>query len=201
MQVIWDICHYGWPDDLDIFSPAFVDRYARFSRAFVDFLASESDETPIVTPMNEISFFSWAGGSVAYFNPFATGRDHDLKKQLVRAAIAGMEEMWSAQPRTRFVHTDPLINVLTPPDRPQDEQEATEYTNSQFEAWDMLCGRTAPHLGGDMRYLDIMGVNYYPRNQWFLNSTMLSRDYPLYRPFRDLLAEVYERYKKAPIRG
>ena len=42
----------------------------------------------------------------------------------------------------------------------------------------MLCGWEAPHLGGDIRYLDIMGVNYYPRNQWFLNSTMLSRDDP-----------------------
>ena len=23
-QVIWDLAHYGWPDDLDIWSPAFV---------------------------------------------------------------------------------------------------------------------------------------------------------------------------------
>src|SRR5947199_4884071 len=28
VQVMWDLCHYGWPDDLDIFSPAFIDRYA-----------------------------------------------------------------------------------------------------------------------------------------------------------------------------
>src|SRR5579871_6651420 len=21
VQVMWDVCHYGWPDDLDIFSP------------------------------------------------------------------------------------------------------------------------------------------------------------------------------------
>src|SRR5690349_3898233 len=27
-QIIWDICHYGWPDDLDIFSAEFVSRYA-----------------------------------------------------------------------------------------------------------------------------------------------------------------------------
>ena len=30
VQVIWDLCHYGWPDDLDIFSPQFVERFARF---------------------------------------------------------------------------------------------------------------------------------------------------------------------------
>jgi hypothetical protein len=33
-QVIWDICHYGWPDDLDVFAPAFVDRFARYAAAF-----------------------------------------------------------------------------------------------------------------------------------------------------------------------
>ncbi len=29
-QVIWDMMHYGWPDDLDVWSPAFVDRFARW---------------------------------------------------------------------------------------------------------------------------------------------------------------------------
>ena len=33
VQVIWDLCHYGWPDGLDIFSAEFVDRFAAFSRA------------------------------------------------------------------------------------------------------------------------------------------------------------------------
>src|SRR6185436_3497570 len=33
--VIWDILHYGWPDDLDIFSDTFVKRLAAFSQAFV----------------------------------------------------------------------------------------------------------------------------------------------------------------------
>src|SRR5690606_1312019 len=31
MQVIWDLCHYGFPDDLDIWRPAFVERFARFA--------------------------------------------------------------------------------------------------------------------------------------------------------------------------
>jgi len=31
VQVIWDLCHYGWPDGLDIFSAAFVERFARFA--------------------------------------------------------------------------------------------------------------------------------------------------------------------------
>ena len=32
MQVIWDLWHYGWPDDIDIFSAAFVDRFTAFAR-------------------------------------------------------------------------------------------------------------------------------------------------------------------------
>src|SRR5579871_5329627 len=32
-QVIWDLFHYGWPDDIDIFSASFVDRFARFCSA------------------------------------------------------------------------------------------------------------------------------------------------------------------------
>jgi hypothetical protein len=30
IQVIWALCHYGWPDDLDILGPGFVDRFARY---------------------------------------------------------------------------------------------------------------------------------------------------------------------------
>ncbi len=31
-QVIWDLCHFGWPDDLDIWKPEFVERLARMHR-------------------------------------------------------------------------------------------------------------------------------------------------------------------------
>ena len=27
-QIIWDLCHYGWPVDVSLFSAAFVDRFA-----------------------------------------------------------------------------------------------------------------------------------------------------------------------------
>jgi beta-glucosidase/6-phospho-beta-glucosidase/beta-galactosidase len=195
LQIIWDVCHYGWPDDLDIFSPQFVERYAGLARAFVRFLTTESDDIPVISPVNEISFFSWAGGSVAYFNPFASDRGPELKTQLVRAAIAGMEEMRSVEPRTRFVHADPVINVIPAPDRPQDEQAAKNYTNSQFEAWDMICGRMAPELGGNPAYLDIIGLNYYHDNQWLAhNGEKVLRGNPLYKPFHCLAEAIYARY-------
>ena len=33
VQPIWDLCHYGWPDDIDIWQPNFVDRFASFAAA------------------------------------------------------------------------------------------------------------------------------------------------------------------------
>ena len=33
IQVNWTLCHYGWPDDIDILSPRFVDRFARYAAA------------------------------------------------------------------------------------------------------------------------------------------------------------------------
>ncbi len=202
VQIVWDLCHYGWPDDLDIFSTEFVSRYAALSRAFAQLHASELDSVPLYTPINEISFFSWAGGTVAYINPFCTGRDLELKEQLVRAAIAGVEAVRDIDPMARIVHPDPAIYVSPDADRPQDDAEAAAYTRSQFDAWDMICGRMSPHLGGKMEYLDIIGVNYYPHNQWVYNGLpfnpayALQRADPLYRPFRAILRDIYARYER-----
>ncbi len=33
IQVVWDLCHYGWPDHLDIFSGPFVEHFARYAAA------------------------------------------------------------------------------------------------------------------------------------------------------------------------
>jgi hypothetical protein len=33
-RVVWDLCHYGWPDHVDIWSPGFVDRFAAYAAAF-----------------------------------------------------------------------------------------------------------------------------------------------------------------------
>ena len=38
-QVIWDLLHWGWPDDLDIWSPAFVTRFGRFAKAAAEVLS------------------------------------------------------------------------------------------------------------------------------------------------------------------
>ena len=61
-QVIWDLAHWGWPDDVDIWSPSFIERFARFAGAVARVVRDETDAVPFYTPVNEISFWAWAGG-------------------------------------------------------------------------------------------------------------------------------------------
>ncbi len=207
-QVIWDLCHFGWPDHLDIFSPDFVAALGSYGAAFARWLSKETDGPGFFVPVNEISFFSWAAGDEGSIFPFAIGQGFALKTQLVRAAIHAMESIWSVMPNARFVHVDPIIHVIAAASRPEDKPDAEAYRLSQFQSWDILSGRMWPELGGHEKYLDIIGVNFYPHNQWFYNLkgfrrirrfTSISRRHPSYRPFREMLAEVYQRYHRPMI--
>jgi glycosyltransferase involved in cell wall biosynthesis len=195
-QVIWDVLHYGWPDDVDVWSARFVDRFARFAGACATFVREESDDVPFYCPVNEISFLSWGGGDAGYLNPFAHGRGFELKVQLARAAIAAMDAIWAVDPRARFVHCDPVINVITDPGRPWEAQVAEGHRQSQFQGFDLLSGRMWPQIGGADRYLDIIGVNYYFNNQWIHGGPPIDIGHPLYKPLRTILIETYARYGK-----
>lgn len=195
-QVIWDLLHYGWPDDVDIWTARFVDRFAAFASACARIVRERSDEIPLYCPVNEISFFSWGGGDAGYLNPFANGRGFELKVQLARAAIAAMEAILCVDPRARFVHCDPVINVVMDPSRPWDAGVAEGHRQSQFQGWDLISGRLWPQIGGNERYLDIVGVNYYFNNQWIHAGPPIDIGHPLYKPLGRILFETYARYGK-----
>jgi hypothetical protein len=195
-QIIWDLCHYGWPDDIDIWYPAFVERFACFAQAVASFMRDEGIDTPFYCPVNEISFWAWAGGDTGGFNPMGKGRGAELKHQLIRASIAAIEAIRSVAPKARFVQADPLINVIPASGRASDREAAETHRQAQFEAWDMLSGRAWPGLGGKPEYLDIIGLNYYSDNQWFNGGKKVLREDPLYRPLRGMLAEVSARYQR-----
>lgn len=204
-QVIWDLCHFGWPDHLDIFKPEFVSALGSYATAFAKWLANETGGPGFFVPVNEISYFSWAAADEGSIFPFVTGRGFELKTQLVSAAIHAMEAIWSVMPAARFVHVDPIIHVIAALKRPEDKLDAEAYRLSQFQSWDMLSGRLWPELGGHEKYLDVVGANFYPHNQWFYNLkgfqqirrfTPIPRRHPSYRPFREMLAELYERYHR-----
>lgn len=199
MQVIWDLWHYGWPDDIDIFSAEFVRRFSAFAREAALLLSNELPDAPFISPINEISFFSWAGGEAGAFNPFAKHRGGEMKRQLVRATIEAIAAVREVNPQIRFCQIDPIINVTSGDGREQDGLAAEAMRQTQFDAWDMISGRSAPELGGASDFLDIIGVNYYIHNQWAYpggHGSMLVPSDPRYRHVRDMLAELHARYRK-----
>ncbi len=203
IQLLWNLCHYGWPGDVNLYTPGFVERFARYCGAAARFISDHTEAVPSYVPINEISFFAWAAGEVGYIYPHGHGRGHEVKKQLVRATIAGMEAIWEVDPRARMVQVDPLIHVVPPRGRPDLARAAADQRARQFEAWDMLAGGLDPALGGHPRYLDIIGVNFYHANQWeYPDQRLRWEDTPRDRrwvPLRYLLSEVYDRYDRPMI--
>ena len=200
IQVIWDLFHYGWPDDLDIFSPKFVSRFALFAGEVARIHREHTDEIAFYSPVNEISFFAWAASRDLIF-PFAYGYGIELKRQLVRAAVEAIQTILAVDPRARFIAPEPLIHNVPPLSEPWNTGPALAQRNSQFEAWDMLSGRTAPELGGNERYLDIVGLNFYAANEWEVPGGRklhwdAGSDDPRWLPLHFLLAEIHQRYQR-----
>jgi len=123
-------------------------------------------------------------------------RGAELKRQLVRAAIAASTAIKSELPNSRLVSPEPVIHIIGDPQRQADVHEAEAYRTSMFEAWDMLAGRLHPELGGKEAYLDVIGVNYYERNQWRNHGETIFRGEADYRPFHKILEEVHKRYSR-----
>jgi hypothetical protein len=197
VEVIWDLFHYGWPDHLDLWSDSFPDRLGALAGAFAAWLQAEGAAARFLTPVNEISFLSWAAGQAGHFYPFARRRGGELKAQLVRAAIRAIEATWDVSPACRIVHAEPVIHVIARPSRPGERDAAERYRLVQYEAMDMLAGRLRPELGGHPRYVDVIGLNYYHDNQWFFGSgRKIRRGQRHHRPLRGMLLEWHERFSR-----
>ncbi len=193
-QVVWDLCHYGVPDDVDVWTSAFVDRLARFAAAFAHLIADETDQLFACCPVNEMSYWAWAGGDTGRIGPCSEGRGMELKRQLVRGTIASIEAIRNINPGARFITAEPLIHVDAGALPSDEASAASNYHNSQFEATDMLTGRLAPELGGHMRYLDLVGLNYYPANQWYWGGSTIPLGHHAYVPLSTLLTSAHARY-------
>lgn len=197
IEIIWDLFHYGFPDDIDLLSAQFVERLASFAGAFAEYLIGEGVQNLFICPLNEISFFSWIAGSVGGFHPFLTGRGEEIKRNLVRAEIAATNAVRKVCPTARFIHTDPAINITSAQKTATQIEAARRRSTSQFQALDMLAGRRKPDLGGAPEYLDIIGLNYYYNNQWrYRSGRKIFRGHPDYRPFHDILLEYWQRYRR-----
>ncbi len=201
IQQVWDLCHFGYPDDLTPLHPLFARRFAALCRAFVDFYRQQlPDGVLIITPINEVSFISWLGGDVRGTTPYTQGQGWEVKKALMRAYIEGVAALREADPGIRILTTEPLIRVVPRPGAgPAEVRRARESDRNQFQSVDMLAGRLCPELGGRPEYLDLLGFNYYFNNQWQLEPHQMLRwandDHdPRFRPLSALLQDAYRRY-------
>ena len=197
IDVIWDLFHYGYPEDIDLFSDEFPKRFADYCHAAAKYICAHQESTCYFTPVNEPSFFAWAAGHVGRFAPHCTNRGFELKVALARAAIAGIDAIRAAVPDARIVNVDPLCHVAVPHGRDDLQRDVDRFNDvAVFESWDMLAGRLMPELGGSRAHLDIIGINYYPVNQWELGreEQPLADDDPRRVPLRQLIRRVWDRY-------
>jgi beta-glucosidase/6-phospho-beta-glucosidase/beta-galactosidase len=199
VRVIWDLCHYGVPDHVDVWSPDFPARFAGFAAEVARIARAETGAAGVFSPINEISYWSWAAADEALFAPLARGRGGVLKRQLVRAAIAAVDAVRAVDPDARFVHVDPVIHVAPDPRRPQDAAAAAHASGLMFESWDLISGRVEPELGGRPEHLDVIGVNYYWDNQWILGGPAIGAGHVFHRPLHHILADVHQRYGRPVI--
>ena len=203
IQQLWDICHFGFPDDLTPLHPMFARRFAAVCGAFVQFYRQiDPDGVLIITPINEVSFLSWLGGDVRGTSPFCVGQGWEVKYRLMKAYIEGIEAMKVVDSRVRIMTTEPLVNITHGEYANQEQIErALAMHQDQFQVTDILSGRMCPELRGKPEYLDILGYNFYYNNQWILETHEYldwkkeSNDHrfvPLYK----LLRSAFQRYQR-----
>ncbi len=205
MTAIWDLCHYGLPDNCDPFSDECRERYVAYCRAAGKYIMDNRPAPHFFTPMNEITFFSAAATDMGWMYPFARGRQHEFKMAILRMTIEGVKAIREIDPDARMVHVDPLIHTV-PADGSRDEEEkAKQAIQEAFEGWDTLFGRQHPELGGSPEILDIVGVNVYNYSQAALKSdgsrVVLGPRDPRRKTLGQMLMEAWQRYHRPLIIG
>jgi beta-glucosidase/6-phospho-beta-glucosidase/beta-galactosidase len=205
---IWDLCHYGYPDDADPFAPDFAPRFAAYAKATAEHVAAALPGPHFFTPVNEITFFGFMAGEWGWAAPFGKSREERLKLRLAVCAadIAAVKAIREVVPDARMVHIDPLILVVPPRDRPDLADEAwTETFDDAFFAFDVISGRKHPELGGAPDVLDVAGLNHYSFGQMEYREdgphAALKPGDPRIVPMADLLERAWKRYGRPIVVG
>ena len=203
---IWDLCHYGYPDDADPWHPDFAARFADYCRAAAEHVCARVRGPHFFTPINEITFWGFAGGEWGWIAPFGDTKAQRLRLRdvLCRAAIAGVKAIREVDPEARMVHVEPVIRVVAPDDRPDLAEAARiEMEDDACHAWDVLAGKANPEFGGAPEVLDIVGANCYSFGQMEYREhgphQALGPDDPRIRPLCELLSKVWQRYRRPMI--
>ena len=218
LQVLWTLMHYGTPADVSLLQDSAIDRFAAFAAVVANTLGPLTEQPPVYNLVNEMSFLAWAVSHTSMVHPYrrdphdpldpldaidgTEASGYDVKRRLARMAIAGIDKVRAIDPRARFLHVEPLVHVVAPRGRPELQGLAGQISDYQWQAWDMLCGRTEPELGGDTRALDLIGINHYHSSQWeaATEERLLwhLRD-ARRRPLAELIRTAWERYRRPMI--
>ncbi len=210
LQVLWTLMHYGVPPDLSLLDDALVPRFARFAAEAARALKPLCPGPRVYTPINEISFLSWAASSTNAMGPAGVRlgdagiedsriSGFEIKRRLVQAALAGMAAIREVDPQARFLHVEPVLHVAPGDDSEETRALAQRIASFQWQAFDMLAGRMAPELGGGEDALDWIGLNHYHSSQWEVPSEKRLAWHlgdPRRVPLSLLLRQVWERYGK-----
>jgi len=195
VEIIWDLFHYGSPDCIDQGAPDFPERFTEFAVAAIEVQQSVSNRPPLVCPLNEINFLSWAVDD-GYFPPVGPGQRGWFKDQLVRTAISAAKAIRERWPHATIVWAEPLIHIAPHDRRRATVRAAKENLQGMYEAYDWIVGLARPELGGDPSLVDVVGWNFYPHNQWYFQGPTIPMGHHEYRPLADMLIETAERYGK-----
>jgi beta-glucosidase/6-phospho-beta-glucosidase/beta-galactosidase len=196
IQVIWDLFHYGTPDHVDAAADDFPKQFAEFAQAAVEMQQRSGARPSLICPLNEINFASWAV-EVGYFVGLGPTELGVFKRQLVRTAIAAAKAIRSTCPTAVLVSAEPLVHIAPRSHRRGDVRVAETARAGQYEAYDWILGRAEPELGGDPSLVDVIGVNFYPHNQWYADDgATIPMGHHEYRPLSDMLVEATERFGK-----
>jgi len=195
VEIIWDLFHYGSPDCVDQAAPDFPDRFTEFALAAIELQQSVSKRPPLVCPLNEINFLSWAIDD-GYFPQVGPEQRGWFKRQLVRAAITSAKAIKQRWPGAMIVWAEPLIHIAPHDRRRQTVRAAKQNLQGMYEAYDWILGLAEPDLGGDPSLADVIGLNFYPHNQWYFEGPTVPMGHHEYRPLADMLVEMAERYSK-----
>ena len=185
VAVVWGICHWGLPDHIDVWSAEFPQLLAAFAKAVARMLREEGSDIAGWVPVNEMAFWAWAGGATGGFHPFHTLRGDFLKWQLVLGHLAVVQALRGNGAFEPIMVCEPLIMV-----------HAQEGSGSAVARGYMQASTAAIEwiLAADPSAIDVIGWNFYPHNQWREDDTRVPRGDPHYRPLRNLLHDVAERF-------
>lgn len=187
IEIVWDICHWGVPDGMDVMAPDWPRRLADFAHDAAQMLRREGGAVAGWVPVNEISFWAWAGGHMGYFGPHLNDQGDTLKRQLVRGHLAVVDALRQLGRVEPVLVCEPLIWVHPASDAEADVVEAHSLLESSFDAIRWV-------LEADPTAIDVIGLNFYPHNQWVMHGERLLGADPRKRSLSPLLADVSRRF-------